>query len=513
MSSFESRLSRALQVAAGMGIVLRLLLPWTSESFLLSYVVSDDAFYYLTIARNVTAGLGVTFDGLTVTNGFHPLWLICLLPVYTLAGASPLVAMRLSLGLGTLFGSAAVLVLGYVVRRWTGRAWVGWLASALFALNPYAVLESANGLETSLALLMLSIVLAQIHREQSQPARWWLFGVAGGALVWARSDMALVLMGLYGYLLMTRRATLYQLLLAGSVTTVIVGLWLGWSWAVVGTPIQSSAVAIPWLFRARMQDAIETGWMTPGQVRARIWQHFVQVTLYQMLNYAGIGLVAGLFGLIVRVMQRGSSRRQREAVPGWLWWGGAGTLLMLALSEFTRFSLREWYIVPLALWSGVFGAGVLARWAEIPRLRTALVIVCVVLVLLAVGQSWRDLRNPGRYWFQLDQLAAARWLAANTAPDDVVGSWTAGIYGYYAERRVVNLDGVVNWDAIAAYRARELYAYMREQEIAWVADFDEFVIDFVRFYGADPADFMVPVTRFEAAQAPFGGLVVYAVEP
>jgi hypothetical protein len=141
------------------------------------------------------------------------------------------------------------------------------------------------------------------------------------------------------------------------------------------------------------------------------------------------------------------------------------------------------------------------------------VIVCVVLVLLAVGQSWRDLRNPGRYWFQLDQLAAARWLAANTAPDDVVGSWTAGIYGYYAERRVVNLDGVVNWDAIAAYRARELYAYMREQEIAWVADFDEFVIDFVRFYGADPADFMVPVTRFEAAQAPFGGLVVYAVEP
>jgi hypothetical protein len=509
----ESRLSRALQIGTGAGIALRLLLPWASEPFLLSYVVSDDAFYYLTIARNVTAGLGVTFDGLTVTNGFHPLWLVCLLPIYALTGVYPLLALRLSLALETMLGSAAVLALGSAMRRWTGRPWVGWLAAALFALNPYAILESANGLETSLALLMLSIVLAQLPRDRSQSVRWWVFGIVGGALIWARSDMALVLMGLYSYLLLTRRATLGQLLLAGSVTTVIVGVWLGWSWAVVGTPVQSSAAAIPWLFKARMEDAIEAGWMTAGQVRARIWQHFFQVTVYQMLNYAGIGLVAGLLGLIVRVMRRGTSRSQRGMTPGWLWWGGAGTLLMLALSEFTRFSLREWYIVPLALWGAVFGASVLARWSELPRLRTGLVVVCIVVVLLAAGQSWRDLRNRGRYWFQLDQLAAARWIAVHTEPDDVVGSWTAGIYGYFSERRVVNLDGVVNWEAIHAYHARELYAYMQEQEIAWVVDFDEFVADFVRFYGADPADFMEPIVSFEEAQAPFGGLVVYAVEP
>jgi hypothetical protein len=362
-------------------------------------------------------------------------------------------------------------------------------------------------------LLVLAIVLALLPRDRSQPFGWWVFGAVGGALVWARSDMALVLMGLYGYLLLSRRATLRQLILAGSVTSAIVGLWLGWSWLVVGTPVQSSAVAIPWLFKTRMQDAIAQGWMTPGQVRARIWQHFAQVAVYQMLNYAGIGLVAGLLGLIVRLMRRGLPRAQRGTTPGWLWWGGAGTLLMLLLSEFTRFSLREWYIAPLALWSAVFGAGVLARWAGTPRLRAGLVAVCAVVVLLAVGQSWRDLRTPGRYWFQLDQLEAAHWLAANTAPDEVVGAWTAGLYGYFSDRRVVNLDGVVNWEAIHAYRARELYAYVQRQEIAWVVDFDEFVGDFVPLYGAAPARFLVPVKTFEAAEAPFGKLVIYAVEP
>lgn len=197
---------------------------------------------------------------------------------------------------------------------------------------------------------------------------------------------------------------------------------------------------------------------------------------------------------------------------GWLWWGGAGTFVMLLLGEFVRFSLREWYITPLALWGSVFGAGLLAGWADVPRMRRLFVVVCMVLGLLAGGQAWRDLSQRGRYWLQPDQLAAARWIATNVPEGDVVGSWTAGIYGYFAQRRVVNLDGVVNWDAIHAYRARDLHAYISQQRIGWIVDFDEFVADFTNFYGADPASFLIPVQTFEDAQAPFGRLVVYKIE-
>lgn len=522
---FQDRSRRALLVGTGAGIVIRLLLPWLSQSFLLEHLVSDDAFYYFAIARNVVNGHGVTFDGVTPTNGFHPLWLVCLLPVYAVAGDDAELALRLSLALGALSSAGATLLLGVAVRDWMRNPIAGWLASAILALNPYAIVEGVNGLETSLALLMLSLVLALLarwrsvatHRSSFTMRHSLLLGAASGALVWARSDMVLVLAGLYVYLLWSRRARFWSLAGAGSVAGALVALWLAWSWMVVGTPVQSSAVAIPWLFRARMEDAVANGWMTRAQVTGRVWQHFGQVTVYQMLNYAGIGLLAGLVVSVIqavgRVRRTPVARAAQTTPPGWLWWGGAGTLAMLLASEFVRFSLREWYLAPLSLWGAVFGAGLLAGWANAPQTRRAFVVVCVALVLLAGGQAWRDFSQRGRYWFQLDQLAAARWIAAHTPQDAVVGSWTAGVYGYFGQRRVVNLDGVVNWDAIHAYQARDLYAYIAGQRIGWIVDYDEFVADFTHFFGADPASFLTPVQTFEDARAPFGRLVVYEVGP
>ena len=45
---------------------------------LITYVVADDYFYYLTLAKNSLAGVGPSFDGQELTNGFHPLWFLLL---------------------------------------------------------------------------------------------------------------------------------------------------------------------------------------------------------------------------------------------------------------------------------------------------------------------------------------------------------------------------------------------------------------------------------------------------
>src|SRR5579871_74863 len=50
-------------------------------------VTDEDGFYYFKIAQHVARGEGSTFDGLHPTNGYHPLWLLCLVPVYWLTGA------------------------------------------------------------------------------------------------------------------------------------------------------------------------------------------------------------------------------------------------------------------------------------------------------------------------------------------------------------------------------------------------------------------------------------------
>ena len=45
-------------------------------------VIPDDAAYYFKIAQNAGAGKGLTFDGINRTNGFQPLWLSILVPVF-----------------------------------------------------------------------------------------------------------------------------------------------------------------------------------------------------------------------------------------------------------------------------------------------------------------------------------------------------------------------------------------------------------------------------------------------
>jgi hypothetical protein len=66
------------------------LLGWSLRGWISAWPrFTDDAYYYLVIARNAAAGHGFTMDQLSPTNGFHPLWMWTLLPVVWLVGSDP----------------------------------------------------------------------------------------------------------------------------------------------------------------------------------------------------------------------------------------------------------------------------------------------------------------------------------------------------------------------------------------------------------------------------------------
>ncbi|HZO08996.1 MAG TPA: hypothetical protein VFC77_06430, partial [Myxococcota bacterium] len=67
---------------------LRLAWAWASLDRLVRDATSDDAYYYFAIARELARTGRASFDGETLTNGFHPLWLACVTAVQAL-GADP----------------------------------------------------------------------------------------------------------------------------------------------------------------------------------------------------------------------------------------------------------------------------------------------------------------------------------------------------------------------------------------------------------------------------------------
>jgi hypothetical protein len=78
--------------------------------------------------------------------------------------------------------------------------------------------------------------------------------------------------------------------------------------------------------------------------------------------------------------------------------------------------------------------------------------------------GWRA-RDPQRVTYE-----AAEWARAHVPPEAVLASWHAGAVGYLSERRVLNLDGLVNsWD-FHLRRGADLCAYWREENVAYVVD-------------------------------------------
>jgi hypothetical protein len=65
------------------------------------------------------------------------------------------------------------------------------------------------------------------------------------------------------------------------------------------------------------------------------------------------------------------------------------------------------------------------------------------------------------------------------------GVFQAGAVGYFSEREVINLDGVVNGAALRAMKERRMLSYLRETGIEYVADYGV-ILDKLFFPALEP---------------------------
>ncbi len=90
----------------------------------------DDAWFYLQIGRNIALGNGSTFDGMTFTNGYHPLWmaLVTALGVVTGGAKGAMLYGALALQIGM---AAFILAVLPRVAREQGLAYPSFAAGAV----------------------------------------------------------------------------------------------------------------------------------------------------------------------------------------------------------------------------------------------------------------------------------------------------------------------------------------------------------------------------------------------
>jgi hypothetical protein len=469
----------------------------------------DDSFYAFQIARNIAHGAWPSFDGVHLTNGFQPLYVGLLVPIFLVAGDGPELPVHIALVLSALLTVATAFLLYRLVAR-HARPFAALVATAAWAFSPIVTRQSANGLETALAAFMLATsVTWYLERIRGAPEvsrrHFAIMGVLLGGAFLARVDLGFLALAMaLDYLLVLRSRGVSPRWRADLATTAGVGFlvclpWLVYGVVAVGVPIPESGRATRYLsiayapfFNLGGESLVREG-PTLDFVAAHATRSMETLKVIPALHpfFRGLQKVgrhdpaAGFVAVL-------SNALEAVALMGFaLWWFRrrrsprgrplrefdflllVAAMLIAAYSTYVFgifFFLRYYYPIYFigAIFTG-FLVDDLMSWLRERHLGVRRAAVAfggayaAALLFMGYTSAFRTTPVYGFY-------DAARWVSTHTDASETIGVFQGGAIGYLSNRRVVNLDGKVNREAFAALRARRLNEYVQRAGIDIVMD-------------------------------------------
>jgi len=294
----------------------------------------DDAYYYFTIARNLAAGRGPTFNGLDRTNGFHPLWLAVLSALaFVVRGRDAfLVGVAVVEGAAWAIAVRQLERIGQALRRPVPALFAG---AALVGIGAINLRLSFNGMESVVVVVVLLALTRTWIGNEDQPTL--ALGLLLALLVLSRLDMAFLAGGLLVLRLWSMRTSWPRVLslevapLAGALAAYMIASDLYF-----GTPVpvsgQVKSLGAPFLNPAPIRSFLEAG----AVGHRPLW--------------------LGLTGFVMTVVAALLIRRDRELTARWgstlrlvggVWMGFVAWIGYLTV--FTPGSPPVWYFTPLAV--------------------------------------------------------------------------------------------------------------------------------------------------------------------
>ncbi|MDD4735268.1 MAG: hypothetical protein PHP44_04085 [Kiritimatiellae bacterium] len=436
----------------------RWLIILLSVAATLSYVVpahlcplnypADDAYFYLQVASQAYEGYGSTFNQITPTNGYHPLWMLCCTGLFYLMRGDKILALHAAIGLQQAMGLATVLIFLHLGKRLSiRRAFLALPVLFLFySTRLYASEAYVNGF---FLLLMLWAGVAVAERvlagERVPLLRVLGVGVLGGLAMLARLDNVFVT----GCFMLCTAGLLcggcpFQLFSRGVAARIVL---LGGGCLVV---------FVPYLLFNR---AVFGHWMpVSGAIKSTLPN-----LVFNPDGLSGIGKVCALTGVGglagALFLRMAPIRRYLLTVLS------GGVVLHAAQIVFTTSHHTQW---PWYYVAGVinlcFCGVMLADWiADIRGFRSILSVrflLPLTLMLVTVVNGYAALRYRSsaptiRESFELERLEegidlrwqqrVAVWLSETLPPESGVAVYDwPGMFAYTSDLRILPIDGLIN---------------------------------------------------------------------
>ena len=422
--TFRESISRLI------GLVLTLSTAWAvtmpqREHANWMYFEQDDFFYYLKVAQNLAMGHGSTFNGLVITNGYHPLWMLTLAAVIHLSRSVRFIPAFLAFSIWV-----ATVVTFRLTHMLLKRGGIESLAAS--ALSAYVAVYAEHvfcyGMEVTFAIpLMLALLLLV------EDYTWWsaeglnglhrglAIGLVAAALVLSRID-TIIFVGLVG-LGVWLHPRLRRLVRLPQATGVSLGLL-----PVAGYFIVNRVFFKVWMPVSGMakQLKIDHGFTLLA------WHSFLSKSLSNLVNLIPIILALAALPWLWKHLSPGL----RTIVPAALFFP---FVYITILSWSSDWQLWGWYFYMLR--PALVVAFILL--ASIDRVRTALtwrplLTVLVLFSLVPIASITWDQQQP-----EIVNAARALQQFSMTHPGVYAMGDRSGAVGYLLSQPVVQTEGLV----------------------------------------------------------------------
>jgi hypothetical protein len=477
-SRFRPLLTGGVVFAAILPHLYKLTLP-AQELF--SGFFPDDAFYYYKTAINIRNGLGPTFDGVNVTNGFHPLWMaICTCVAFITQDPDLYLLLVLLANLGLV-----MLVSVTLLRQFGPQLGPVFTALLLFAVNWHFYTGTAlfSGLETP---LYVALVLVTVHRitraSPEEPKQMAGAGLLVALAFLARTEFVLFLpvAAVYGLIRIRREgvrprpAALAAFVLP---SLILVGPYLAWNYSLTGHLQQVSGLVKDFTYAGSIDSSTNL-----VQTATKYARHIPVFLFSRRLDL----LVWTLLAVTVLAAWRRPAILRPFKDPRLILLGIFSAVTVLYYMASYGLEFRPWHLaVAMVTFQLGFVLALRSAWSVLrqatPLKWGFIVLVAVIWTFYLVQVPQFQQRYERTHYHFIAPVhyhhEAAEWLREHLPEEKTVGMWNAGYVGYFSHRKVINLDGLIN--------GRELYEYLTHGPGVWQYILDK-KIDYISDYYFGP---------------------------
>lgn len=442
---------------------------WQPDDTLIG-IVPDDAFYYIQLALHHASGSGWTFDGQAPATGFHLLYAYLLSGAFQILG--PIDWRSLFLAVSCLGALACAWSTWRIVRltEAVSGTWAAIVAGSLF-LAPLSIDQPNLMMESWLVILVGAEVTHLVfdHAQRSSLARNVILPLVLGMVgSLSRSDFglmpAMLCLGNIACGQSLRSTSTRSAFLATFGAALGVGLVMLHTHAIAHSWLQASA-------QTKLLWARELGYSTHASlqfVRDYLAAPIKSGTLHLLAKAGLTFLVIGVgIATVLATLQRAQlvTKDPRET-PLLV----SATLTLVGYITFYRFNseaLHDWYAstyaIPLALFFGM-----LAGKCRPVKMQSVVAGLFFSYFTLATISALTIVKWPHQASF----MEAGKRIARILNNQHRYASWNAGIIGYFSQKDLINIDGLVNDEVLPFLTQRNLPAYIQKRRIDTIVDYE-----------------------------------------